>query len=81
MEDELVAEIYSRNQKHRVMIFRRESGTYYYTPEYFSQDNYEMCWVPARQNTIGFYESQEIAKREASGNVDWLVSQTEHDVV
>ena len=81
MEDKVVEEIYCQNQKKRVVFFRREDGTYYYTPEYFSEDELEMCWVPSRQNSIGIYESQETAIREARGNIDWLVSEAEPGAV
>jgi hypothetical protein len=81
MEDKVVAEIYSQDQKKRVRIFVRESGTYYYEQDYFSEDEYEMCWVPLRQNPIGHYESQDIAAREAQGNIDWLVTEAKQDAV
>ena len=46
MPDERVKEIYDDAGKRRVAILRRESGSFYYQPEYFSEHPLEMCWIP-----------------------------------
>jgi hypothetical protein len=72
MPDERVKEIYDDAGKRRVVIFRREAGSFYYQLEHFSEHPLEMCWIPGRQLPIGIYESEERAETEARANVDWL---------
>jgi len=72
MDDERIKEIYDDDRDQRVVISRRDSGTFYYFEERFSTDPYEMCWIPRSQHLTGFYESAERAESEARSNVDWL---------
>ena len=72
MPDERVKEIYDDAGKRRVAILRRESGSFYYQLEHFSEHPLEMCWIANRQLPIGIYESEEKAENEARANVDWL---------
>ena len=72
MTDERVKEIYDGINKQRVVIYRRESGSYFYEEEHFSEHPTEMCWVPYSQLPIGIYDSQEKAEIEARANIDWL---------
>ena len=74
MNNEAVQEIYDQDKERRIVIFQRDDGTFFYEEEYFSRDEYEMCWIPKRQQRIGFYDSQETALREAIANTDWLIS-------
>jgi hypothetical protein len=71
MEDERIKEIYGDSHR-RVVISRRDSGTFYYFEEYFSTHPYELCWIPRSGHHIGFYETAERAESEARSNVDWL---------
>ncbi|NJM52174.1 MAG: hypothetical protein HC846_01550 [Blastocatellia bacterium] len=64
--------IYDESQKRRVIIYRRESGTFYYEEEYFSDDPFEMCWIPTGRRVIGFYDTKERAESEARANIYWL---------
>ena len=61
-----VHEIYDHDEERRVVIFRRGDGTFFYQEEYFSRHEYEMCWVPKKQQAIGFYDCQETALQEAA---------------
>ena len=72
MADERLKEIYDRDGLRRVVILRRESGTFYYQREHFSGHPAEMCWLPDRQLPVGIYETAERAENEARANVDWL---------
>jgi hypothetical protein len=72
MPDERVKEIHDDTGKRRVAIFRRESGSFYYQLEHFSEHPLEMCWIPSRQLSVGIYESAEKAENEARANVEWL---------
>ena len=77
MPEQKVREIYSRDQKRRLIIFRREAGaTFYFLEEAFSDDLLEMCWVPSVQNLTGVYESAETAMRAARAKVSWLGTAT-----
>ena len=58
--------------KRRVRIFRRSTGTYYFEDEYFSDHPPERCWIPIRRASVGFYDSEQTALREAKASADWL---------
>jgi hypothetical protein len=68
--------IYDESHKRRVKILRRESGTFYYEQEYFSDEPLEMCWIPTGRRVTGFYDTKETAEIEARGNIDWLKNNT-----
>ena len=72
--DEVVQTIYDDDQKQRVVIFRRQNGNFGFVKEYFSQDEFEMCWMPRSRN-ISFFDTLEIALHEVYGRVDWLIGQ------
>ena len=72
MTSNTMQEIYDQDEERRVVILQRGDGTFFYEEEYFSKHEYEMCWIPKKQQTIGFYDSQETALREAIANTDWL---------
>jgi hypothetical protein len=76
MADYRCQEIYSRDGSRRVVICRREAGTFYYEVEHFSSHPAERCWIPARQLPIGIYESQARAEQAARADVDWLAVET-----
>lgn len=77
MPNIVVQEIYNKDRSRRVFIYRREDGLFSYEPWYYSEDEYEMCWIG--QRCSGLYDSQETAIREAQANVDWLVTEAELD--
>lgn len=72
-----VQEIYSQDKKHRVVILERADGTFFYEEEHFSKQETELCWIPKKRQTIGFYETYETALREAIANIGWLRDQRE----
>jgi hypothetical protein len=59
----------------RVIVFRRENGTYGFTEEHFSDEPLEQCWIPQRPDSESFCDSEETAVKEATGRVDWLAMQ------
>jgi hypothetical protein len=69
---EELKEIYDSEKKRRVIIYRNNMGTFGYKQEYFSEDPFEMCWIPTGRDMVGFYDSQERAEIEARSNIDWL---------
>ncbi len=73
MSDDLIEAIYSEDQKRRVVIFRRASGTYGYREEYNYRNELaqEEGWASVGGHPC-YYESLEIAKREVAENVIWL---------
>jgi hypothetical protein len=71
--DEIVQTVYSRDRKNRIHIVRRSNGTCGYEEEYFSEDEYEMCWIPVGQRPFCVCDSPETALREARGRVIWLI--------
>ena len=73
MSDEAVETIYSKDQKRRVVIFRREDGTYGYREEYHY--NNELAQVEGWSSLGGracYYGDLGTAKREVIENVLWL---------
>ncbi len=59
--------------KRRVRIFLRDTGTFYFQEENFRDHPLEQCWVPASGGTVGFYDSEQTALREAKASIDWLL--------
>ncbi len=65
-------EIYDDNRKRRIVIFRRDDGHWSFVEEYFSEREFEMCWIPVR-GSISICDTRETALREARISVDWLI--------
>lgn len=73
MSDEPVETVYDDARKHRVVIFRRESGTYGYREEYHY--NNELAHLEGWASLGGracYYDDLETAKRQVVENVPWL---------
>ena len=66
-----VQTIYSEDEKQRVIIFQRPNGSYGFSESYFSEDEFEMCWID--QSHASFFDTYEIAQREVYSRVDWLI--------
>ncbi len=64
--------IYSDSKKQRVTVFQRDDETFGFLQEYFSEDEFEMCWVPIFTNW-SYFDTEETALREVYGRVDWLI--------
>lgn len=66
--------IYDAAQKRRVVLFRRDDGTFGFQEERFSSDPLEQCWLPfVERRSECRCDSLESAMREARGRIDWLV--------
>jgi hypothetical protein len=65
--------IYNADRKRRIVIFRRESGTYGYREEYHYKNELAQAegWASLGGRAC-YYEDLETAKREAVENVTWL---------
>ena len=76
MTDQPVETIYSEDQKRRIVIFRRQSGTYGYREEYHYKNElaHEAGWSPLSGRAC-HYEDLQTAKREVIENVPWLAQQ------
>jgi hypothetical protein len=72
--DQIIQTIYSKDGKKRVHIVRRANGFYGFDEEYFSEDLYEMCWIPlTSRRPFSICDSAETALREAKGRIVWLM--------
>jgi hypothetical protein len=56
----------------RVVIYRREEGTYGFEEQRFSAAPEECCWLPVCRRSETVCPTEEIAIREARGRVNWL---------
>lgn len=65
-------EIYDEARKRRVEIFRRDDGKWSFVEEYFSEREFEMCWIPVHANA-SLCDTRETALREARNRVDPLI--------
>ena len=81
MSDQVIQEIHSADGKLRLLICQRQSGSFYYESQHFSEHEHEMCWIADSRQSIGIYESQSTALREARGNIDWLMIDAEQGAV
>jgi hypothetical protein len=70
--DEVLETIYGPDGTRRVHIVRRKNGTFGHEEEYFSTDEYEMCWIPLSRH-LSVFDSAETALREARSRMGWLL--------
>jgi hypothetical protein len=70
VRDEVLQTLYSPDRTRRLHIVRRENGTFGIEEEHFSNDEFEMCWIPRSSHSV--FDSAETALREARGRVSWL---------
>ena len=59
--------------KRRVFLIARPDGLFGRWSEYFSEDQFEMCWV-ADDMGGSFYDSYSTAVREIHGSYPWTTS-------
>ena len=65
--------LYSTDGKRRIVIFRRESGTFGYREErYFQNDIANTEGWASLEGRSCYWDTLETAKREISENVTWL---------
>lgn len=67
-----IRKIYDDTRKHRVIIFRRDDGTFGFMDEMYSEEPDEMGWMPRGRYSECICDSLEAAEKEARGRVDWL---------
>jgi hypothetical protein len=65
--------LYDDEGKRRVIIYQRAKGTFGFEKEYFSDDEFEHCWMPCGGG-FSFCDTFETALREARGRVNWLIT-------
>jgi hypothetical protein len=68
----LINELIAPDGKWKVQIFRRDDGTFGFESLRWSEEPFEMCWIPCGRYSECFTPTAEIAEREARGRVDWL---------
>ena len=56
----------------RVVIYRREAGSFGFEEQRFSTAPEERCWLPVGRHSEAICLTEEIAIREARGRVSWL---------
>lgn len=61
--------------KKRVIVFRREIGTYYFEHQHYSNEANENCWIPYPQAVVSFYDTWSSAMQEAWYRVEWLAAE------
>jgi hypothetical protein len=72
MPEQAIEIIYNRERKRRVVIYRRDSGTYGCREEWFHKDEAAEGWAQL-WGRASVYADLETAKREAVENVPWLM--------
>jgi hypothetical protein len=73
MSETPVETIYDTDRKRRVVIFRRDSGSYGYREEYHHKNDLaEIEGWASLGGRACYYEDLETAKRELVENVPWL---------
>ena len=79
--DVCIREIYDASKKRRVLIIRRENGTFGYDEEYFSEEPLERCWISRGRFPLAVCDTESTALLEAMGRIEWLavvLSSREH---
>lgn len=64
---DVVREIVSPDGARKVVIYRREDGTFGFTASHFSSEPLEMSWIPDPGYGPSFTPDADSAEREARG--------------
>jgi hypothetical protein len=59
-------------KKRRVVVFRREDGSFGFEEERFSDEPMEMRWIPFGRYSICRCDTADRALAEAQNRVEWL---------
>lgn len=68
----IVKEILDATGKRKVEIVQRADGSFGFSAWVFSDDPFEMCWIPSGRYSECFAPDADRAESEARGRVDWL---------
>ncbi len=74
---ETIKEIYDSSRQYRVVIFRREDGSFGFEDQHFSDYPREHCWIPHGLYSTSFCDTAEKAESEARGRVKWLSAESD----
>jgi len=67
-----VTTIYNDERNRRAIIFQRDDGSFGFLEEYFSDEEYEHCWIPLFPKSECRCYTLESVTREVYGRVAWL---------
>ena len=70
LKDQILREFVSPDGKERILIVRRKDGCFAFEVEQWSDDPYELCWLPHTPG-VSFCDTEETAVREALSRVAW----------
>jgi hypothetical protein len=76
MAETVLRKIVDPTGNHRVLIVRRDNGTYGWEVEHWNDEPLEQCWIRPGQYPFSICGSEGIALREALGRVEWLAAAT-----
>jgi hypothetical protein len=68
----VVRELVASDGMRKVVLYRRDDGTFGFESLRFSEDSLEKCWIPHGRFSECIASSADIAEREARGRVEWL---------
>jgi hypothetical protein len=71
-----IKEIVSRDGRRKVVIFRRDDGSYGFESLQFSDVPEELCWIPSGKFSACHVADETTAETEARGRVEWLREET-----
>jgi hypothetical protein len=69
--------IYDNAKKRRVVVLRRDNGSFGFEEERFSDEPLEMAWIPFGRYSVSLCDTAERALAEARSRVQWL-AQMDH---
>jgi len=70
MPRHIIRTVYDASQPQRVIVFRRDDGSFGFENQRFVED--QECWIPHGKFSESFCETLELAEREARERVPWL---------
>jgi hypothetical protein len=71
--------IADETRKRRVVVFRRDDGSFGFEEERFSDEPLEMAWIPFGRYSNCRCDTAEHALREARSRVAWLAQSHDDD--
>ena len=68
----ILKEIFSSDLKRKTVIFQREDNSFSFEEQIFSEDPFELCWIPYGKYSISYFDNALKAEREAKSRINWL---------
>lgn len=78
---DIVRAFFSEDRERRILVYRRKDGTYSYTDQTLTFDEYEQeYWWRGTDNELSFYDSEESVLRDISYLLEGMTEYCKREV-